>query len=63
MSEPLWAAVPLPLLLAVLEDGAPVQHLESSFGASKPPGREDLTSVRGSYDAWIAAVLETEFAS
>ncbi|MFD8545695.1 tyrosine-type recombinase/integrase [Streptomyces sp. NPDC059649] len=50
-------------MAAVMEDGAPVQQLEAYFGISKPPARKDLVPVREGYDAGIAAVLETEFAS
>ncbi|MCQ6250928.1 tyrosine-type recombinase/integrase [Streptomyces malaysiensis] len=47
---------------AVLEDGAPVSHVEAYFGMSKAPGRKDLVPVRDGYDAGIADVLEHAFA-
>ncbi|MFF7411695.1 tyrosine-type recombinase/integrase [Streptomyces lydicus] len=50
-------------MAAVLQDGAPVQHLEAYFGIAKPPGRKDLVSVREGYDEGIATVLEAEFAN
>jgi integrase len=50
-------------MAAVLEDGAPVQHLEAYFGITKSTARKDLTPVREGYDEGIAALLEAEFAS
>ncbi|WP_329143375.1 tyrosine-type recombinase/integrase [Streptomyces sp. NBC_01456] len=49
-------------MAAVLEDGAPVQHLEAYFGITKSASRKDLVPVREGYDEGIAAVLEAEFA-
>ncbi|WP_329330702.1 tyrosine-type recombinase/integrase [Streptomyces sp. NBC_01454] len=48
---------------AVLEDGAPVQHLEAYFGITKSASRKDLVPVRDGYDEGIAAVLESAFAT
>lgn len=45
----------------VLEDGAPVAHVEGYFGMGKAPVRTDLVPVRSGYDAGIAGVLERTF--
>lgn len=50
-------------MAAVLQDGAPVQHLEAYFGIAKSAARKDLTPVRDGYDEGIATVLEAEFAN
>ncbi|MEE6264852.1 hypothetical protein V2E29_04225 [Streptomyces diastatochromogenes] len=50
-------------MAAALEDGTPMQHMESYFGITKTETRKDLATVPDGYDAGIAAVLEGEFAS
>ncbi|MFF4403563.1 hypothetical protein [Streptomyces sp. NPDC001404] len=48
---------------AVLDDGAPVAHVEHYFGlAVAPRDRKGLTAPPEGYDAGIAAVLEQVFA-
>lgn len=50
-------------IVAALEDGTPMAHIEAYFGLSKAEERKDLAPVREGYDRGIAATLETTFAA